>query len=451
MNNRILLVEDEPIARFGIRDFLAGRGFIVEEAEDVAGARTAFQTCRPDLVVLDYRLPDGDALGLLEELRALDPEIPVVLLTGHGSIDLAVKAMKEGAENFLTKPVELPALAIVLERALENRRNRRRQAARQSRRSREEIDPFAGTSPAIRDLAREASLALRSDGPILIQGETGSGKGVLARWLHELGPRRDEPFVDLNCAGLSREFLESELFGHARGAFTGAIQEKKGLFEVAHKGTLFLDEMGDLDPAVQPKVLKVIEDRRFRRLGEVMDRTADVFFVAATNHDLIRLVREGRFRSDLYFRISAMPIVVPPLRQRPEDIALLAGQVLSRLARELGRPGLRLSADSMDALRHHPWPGNIRELRNVIERAVLRAEGDEIHGAELSFSGSVGVMQPADESALTLKQLEIRQIERALVEERGRVVNAARRLGIPRSTLYQKIREYAVDLDRYQM
>lgn len=446
--DRIMLVEDEPIVRFGIRDFLESRGFAVDEAASLEQARSVFQRTRPDAVVLDYVLPDGNALDLLKELHETDPDVPMIVLTGHGSIDLAVRAIKEGAEHFLTKPVELPALSVILDRALENRQNRRRLAARQSTRSREEIDPFVGTSPAVREVAREAALALRSEGPILIQGETGSGKGVLARWLHEQGPRREEPFVDLNCAGLTREFLESELFGHARGAFTGAINEKKGLFEVAHRGTLFLDEMGDLDPAVQPKVLKALEEKRFRRMGEVADRQVDVFLIAATNQDLTRLVRDGRFRSDLYFRISTIPLAVPPLRDRREDIPLLARRLLEQLARDLGRPGTRLAAEALEALCRYSWPGNVRELRNVLERAVLRAEG-EIRASDFRFVPTLAEA-PSGGGGQTLHDLERQQIEKVLQEERGRVVNAAQRLGIPRSTLYQKIKEYGVDLPRFQ-
>jgi len=446
--DKVLLVEDEPIVRFGIRDFLESRGFDVEEAGNLEQARNVFQRVRPDAIVLDYLLPDGNALDFLPELHAADPQVPIVLLTGHGTIDLAVRAMKQGAENFLTKPVELPALSIILDRALENQRNRRRQTAR-ARSDRDSFDPFLGTSEAIRALAREAAIALRSDGPVLVQGETGSGKGVLARWLHEHGARRDEPFVDLNCAGLSREFLESELFGHARGAFTGAVTEKKGLFEVAHKGTLFLDEVGDFDPALQPKVLKVLEDNRFRRMAEIADRQVDVFLVAATNHDLLRLVREGKFRSDLYFRISTIPIVVPPLRERREDIPLLATHTLAQLARDLGRPDVRLSRGALEALSAYSWPGNLRELRNMLERAVLRADGAEIDSSDLRFAAAL-TMGPEPVAGSTLAELERLQIEKVLQEERGRVVNAAQRLGIPRSTLYQKIKEYAVDLSRFQ-
>ncbi|HYN22282.1 MAG TPA: sigma-54 dependent transcriptional regulator [Thermoanaerobaculia bacterium] len=449
--DRILLVDDEPILRFGIRDFLESKGFQVEEAATLAAARMCFQRERPDGVVLDYALPDGNALELLEELRAMDSHVPVILLTGHGSIDLAVRAIKEGAENFLTKPVELPVLQVVLERALDRQRDRRQLAAKQSRQTRDELNPFLGTSEAIRAVSLDAALALRSEGPVLIQGETGTGKGILAHWLHEKGSRRDEAFVDLNCAGLSREFLESELFGHARGAFTGAVSDKKGLFEVAHRGTLFLDEMGDLDPAVQPKVLKVLEEKRFRRMGEVVDRQVDVFLIAATNHNLAALVREGKFRSDLYFRISTIPIVVPPLRERREDIPLLAETIVTRLARDLGRPRAHLLPDALSALYGYSWPGNVRELRNVIERALLRTEEGTIRLSDLRFSPDLaGPPTVAADSAVTLHEIERRQIEKVLEEGRGKVVNAAGRLGIPRSTLYQKIREYGIDLARFQ-
>jgi DNA-binding NtrC family response regulator len=446
--DRILVVEDEPVLRLGLRSFLESRGFAVSEAPDLKTARGLFQRERPDIVVLDYLLPDGNALDFLPELLAVDRQLPVILLTGHGSIDLAVRAIKEGAENFLTKPVELPALSIVIDRALENQRNRRRLAARQTQQERDEIDPFVGNSPAIRELAQEAALALRSAGPILIQGETGSGKGVLARWLHEQGARRDEPFVDLNCAGLSREFLESELFGHARGAFTGAVNEKKGLFEVAHRGTLFLDEIGDLDPVVQPKVLKAIEDKRFRRMGEVADRQVDVFLIAATNRDLVGMAAEGKFRRDLMFRINTFPLALPLLQERREDIGPLSLRLLARLGRDLGRPGKRLTTEAVEALRAYPWPGNVRELRNVLERAVLRAEGNEIHPADFRLVPPAG---PAiADRRQTLAEQEIGQIETALREARGNVVEAARRLGIARSTVYQKLKEHGLDLARFK-
>jgi DNA-binding NtrC family response regulator len=434
---RVLVVDDEESIRFALRDFLEARGWEVEEAGSCRAAQEAFRGSRLDAAVIDYSLPDGNALEMLPRLKAVEPGVPLVILTGHGSIDLAVRAIKEGADHFLTKPVELPALDVILERLVEIQRTRQRQLAGQAQRARHTPDPFLGESPAIRSLAEEAKRLLASDSPILIQGETGAGKGVLAAWLHAASPRGDEPFVDLNCAGLAAELLESELFGHERGAFTGAAAAKTGLFEVAHRGTVFLDEIGDMDPHVQPKLLKVIEERRFRRLGDVRDRQVDVRLIAATHQDLQGLVRERRFRSDLYFRICTLPLRVPSLRERPDDIPVLARHLLATICRDLGRSA-RLTAAAERALAGYAWPGNIRELRNLLERAVLLGEGGELEARHLRFDGPLG--GPASEGELTLDELERRHIARVLGEEAGHVERAARRLGIPRSTLYQKLK-----------
>jgi DNA-binding NtrC family response regulator len=343
--------------------------------------------------------------------------------------------------------VELAALVALVQRTLEQQRTRRRdQAVRRLQGDRTGPDPFLGTTPAVAALAAEAQLAVGSDSPVLVMGETGSGKGVLARWLHENGARADEAFVDINCAGLSRELLESELFGHAKGAFTGALADKKGLLEVAHRGTLFLDEIGDMDPALQPKLLKALEEKRFRRLGEVVERRVDVRLVAATNQDLGELVREKRFRADLYYRINTLVLRVPPLRERTADVPLLAGSLLRRLCHEMGRAELELSADAVEALVVHPWPGNVRELRNVLERAVLACQGRQLLRRHLRFE--TGAPLPAagtDGPHLTLEELERRHIERVLDHEKGHVVAAAERLGIPRSTLYQKLKAFGID------
>ena len=368
---KVLIVDDEPGIRFGVRDFLESEGFEVEEADSTAAAERLVREYHPDALVLDHMLPDGTALELLPRIREIDSTLPVVVLTGHATIDLAVRAVKEGADQFLAKPVELPALVVMLRRLLETQREKRRQAAGRARQAREAVDPFTGTSAPIRRLAEDARRLQASSSPILIEGETGSGKGVLARWLHRNGPRGDEPFVDMNCAGLSREFLETELFGHEKGAYTGAVNSKQGLLEVAHRGVVFLDEIGDLDPQVQPKLLKVLEEKRFRRLGEVRDRQVDVQLVAASHQSLPQLVQEKKFRSDLYFRISTIPLRVPALRERVEDIPILARQLMAGLSNDLGRRGLRLSPEAERALTAYSWPGNVRELRNVLERAAL--------------------------------------------------------------------------------
>lgn len=442
--NKVLVVDDESGVRFGIRDFLEQHGYEIEEAESCQDAQHIFRTSRPDIVIADYMLPDGTALDLLPRLKEIDSGIPLLVLTAHGSIDLAVRAIKEGAEQFLTKPLELPTLLVILQRLLQKQRNHHKQLASKSRQVRQAIDPFIGTSAAIRALREQAKKILSTESPVLILGETGTGKGVLARWLHDNSPRAEEAFVDLNCAGLSRELLETELFGHEKGAFTSATASKQGLFEVAHRGTIFLDEVGDVDLQIQPKLLKVLEEKRFRRVGDVRDRQVDVRLIAATHQDMGQLVREKRFRDDLYFRISTIPLSFPALRERVEDIPTMAQYLLDKVSADLGRGDLRLDENSIQALKAYSWPGNIRELRNVIERAVLLSDQKTITINDLHFDGHTQVGSPFLDSRLTLLELEKQHIERVLQEERGRVEKAAKRLGIPRSSLYQKIKKHQI-------
>jgi DNA-binding NtrC family response regulator len=448
---RLLVVDDDPSGRFALREYFELRGYEVDDADSLRAAIESFQSARPDAAVLDYALPDGTALDLLPRLRALDPTVPLVVLTGHGSIDLAVQAVKEGAEHFFTKPVELATLAVVIERLLDQQRQRQRALAGKTREARRAVDPFLGTSAAVRRLAEEASRVQASDSPMLIQGETGTGKGVLAAWLHRHGPRSEEAFVDLNCATLSKDLLESELFGHEKGAFTGAISAKPGLLEVAHRGTLFLDELGDMDPAVQPKLLKVLEEKRYRRLGEVRDRQVDVRLIAATHQDLAALVSIKSFRHDLFYRVAAIPLVVPPLRERAEDIPLLARDLLDRIAADLGRGRLEITPAALAALGAYSWPGNIRELRNVLERAALLCRDRSIDVGDLRFinmgapapaavAPAVGAPTPRHDTTMTLEAVEVRHIMAVLEEEDGKVEAAARRLGIPRSSLYKRLR-----------
>ncbi|MDZ4805359.1 MAG: sigma-54 dependent transcriptional regulator [Candidatus Eisenbacteria bacterium] len=448
--HRIQLVDDDPAARAAVREYLEIQGYEVLEAETAGMAVEVFRTARPDVVVLDYRLPDGNALELLPRLKAIDSDVPILILTGHGTIDLAVTAIQQGADQFLTKPVQLPALHVLIQRAIDRHRRVRREVAGSNATRHPPIDPFAGESRIIESLRDQAGRMLTSDSPILILGETGVGKGVLARWLHESGPRRDEAFVDLNCAGLSREFLESELFGHERGSFTGAIAAKKGLLEVADRGSVFLDEIGDVDRDLQPKLLKVLEEKRFRRLGDVKDRSVDIRLIAATHQDLARAVQEGRFRDDLYYRINAIPLTVPALRDRQEDIPILARQFLDGFARESGRPAMELAPDAVDALRQYAWPGNIRELRNVLERAVLLAGEGQLARKDIPFNplpeARVVLAEAGD---LTLEAMEKRYVEQVLLEEGGRVESAARRLGIPRSSLYNKLKRWNHHLSRF--
>ncbi|MGZ4778559.1 MAG: sigma-54-dependent transcriptional regulator [Thermoanaerobaculia bacterium] len=447
--NKVLLIEDDRGIRFGIRNFLAGRDFDVDEAETLKQGEESYRQNRPDIVILDYSLPDGNALEVLPRLKASDPAIPIVILTGHGSIDLAVRAIKEGAEQFLTKPVQMQALLVVIERLLDIRRVRQREQARTTQQERVgEIDPFIGTSTVIQALKEQVDRIVSTDRPILILGETGTGKSVLASWLHKHGPRADEAFVDLNCAGLAREFVETELFGHEKGAFTGAVASKTGLFEVAHRGVLFLDEIGDVDLQVQPKLLKVLEEKRFRRMGDVRDRVTDVQLIAATHQDLHVAIREKRFRSDLYFRISTIPLTIPPLRERRDDIPMLANFFVSRFGSEMSVPNIEVAPAAMKSLHDYSWPGNVRELKNVIERGILVSDRKLITAHDLRFDSEGSSTAEALPADMTLEQIERWYVERILREENGKVESASRRLGIPRSTLYQKLKKWDLSISR---
>jgi len=460
----VLIVDDEPTVRFGIRKFLERRGFRVREAATCDEASRLMDERAPSAAIFDHHLPDGTALDLLDCVRRLHEAPRVIVLTAHGTIDLAVEAMKRGAANFLTKPVELETLATLLEATPESEDGggppEARQGARKGRESAAAggLDPFIGDSAAIRTLAQRARKVSTSELPVLILGETGAGKGVLARWLHGHSGRRKGPFVDLNCGGLNRELLESELFGYRAGAFTGARDDKPGLLEEADGGTVFLDEIGDADLRVQTKLLKVLEERRVRRLGDVRERSIDFRLVAATHWDLPERIRAGSFRKDLYYRISILPLTIPPLRERLADLPLLATTILDRVA-----PGRahELHPAALERLQSHPWPGNLRELRNVLERAALLAEdqlitSDDIHLDPLLDTSppdpdrdrAATARRPDDPQpqpgGLTLEESEIHHIRQALRETGGNVSRAARRLNVPRSSLYEKLRRYGI-------
>jgi DNA-binding NtrC family response regulator len=439
---RILLVEDEASVRHMLANFFRASEFLVDEADSCATAYQTFQSAQPDIALLDFQLPDGDALGLMPRLRELEPSIPIIVMTGYGSMELGATLIKGGVEQCLSKPLELPSLMVAVQKTLEHKRNQQKQIASKSCRKRVSIDPFLGESDAIRTLALDAIRVAHSNCPVLLRGETGTGKGVLANWLHENSDRCEEAFVDLNCGGLSREFLETELFGYEKGAYTGAVNSKPGLLEAAHRGTLFLDEIGDVDQTVQPKLLKVLEEKRFRHLGDVRDRFVDVRLIAATHQDLVKAIAEQRFRSDLYFRISTLQIAIPPLRERIADIPVIAQDLLERMSTELKCPQKHLSEMVIDKLKAHPWPGNIRELRNVLERAALYSEKQVLGPEDLRFEENAAPSHSLYNSRLTLAELERVHINRVLDEEQGQVAVAAARLGIPKSTLYQRIKTF---------
>jgi DNA-binding NtrC family response regulator len=451
LRNRVLLIEDEQAPRFAMRRFFKSHGFDIEEAGDVAAGRALFRTFRPDVTIIDFRLPDGTALDLIPELSATGGSA-IIVLTAYASIDTAVEAVKLGAEHYFTKPVELDALLVVVQRVVQNQRNQQHLLAdAQSSSQRRSIDPFRGVSSAIAELKEKTKSVLRTDSPILIHGETGTGKTVLARWIHDHGRRSGEAFVDLNCAGISRGLLESELFGHEKGAFTGAVSTKQGLLEIAHRGTVFLDEIGDMDVQVQASLLKVLEEKRFRRLGDVKDRTIDVRLIAATHRDFRTLVEQQQFRSDLYYRISTLELFVPPLRERRDDILMLAEGILERLAKDLGQQRVTIGGDAEKVLCRYEWPGNIRELRNVLERALLRSHGDVLDASALVMPSeltAVTTSQIAVKRSGTLDDVEREYIEQLLREESGSVDRVAERLGISRSAVYYKARKHRITISK---
>jgi len=444
----VLVVEDNPHLRFGMVAALRAAGHDVAEGDTCAALRERFLQSRPDAVVTDLRLPDGDAMDLLPSLRRLDPTIPLIVVTGFGTIDIAVTAVKSGAEDFLTKPVDMAKLVSLVDQVIARRTTSRSSKLLLGAR------PTPSASPLMRSLEDQVERLRDADCSVLILGETGTGKSVLARRIHEIGSRGSGPFIDVNCAGLTPELVENELFGHGRGAYTGAHAEKVGLFDAANRGTLFLDEIGDVDPMVQPKILKVLEEKRFRRMGEVKEREVDVRLVAATHKPLLAAVEEKQFRADLYYRISTVTLVVPALRQRPEDIPLLARDIIA--AR--GGADVTIEPAAEERLLAYRWPGNIRELANVLERALLLRSGDVIRADDLHLEAastpratpaapaSSSTMLAFDASRSTRDEIEREHIRLALVAANGRVEAAAKRLGIPRSTLYQRLKHYRIEV-----
>jgi len=446
MGNRVLVVEDDVLLLEFLVDGLEIEGFEVTPANSLAKSMKEVQRSSPNVILTDYQLGDGTAFDLLAWLKIRDINIPVIVLTGEARYDLAVQAVKNGAEQFIPKPVDLGFLTKMLRRTMEHFRFQQKDAANKLEQTRYARDPFIGNSPAALELMKMAKRASESNVTVLIQGETGTGKGVLARWLHRMSARSNEAFVDLNCAGLSRELFESELFGHQKGAFTGAVSNKVGFLEAANHGTLFLDEIGDMDPQVQPKILKVVEERRFHRLGDVLERKTDVQIIAATHRDLKKLSEEGIFRSDLYFRINTMRLRIPPLRERLDDLPLITDRLLEQLSFDMKQGPLSITESAKMALQRYTWPGNIRELRNVLERAALLSEDGVIDRAGLEFETPLRQELAATASikSLTLKEMERQYISQVLESESGNVVRTAQRLGVPRSSLYAKIQEYGL-------
>jgi DNA-binding NtrC family response regulator len=449
MSKSLLLIDDDPRVLAALAQFFEGLGWDVSRALDGRTGIELYERDAPDVVITDLEMRGLSGMQVLEILRSRDPGAVVLLLTGHGDISTAVEALKLGAENFLTKPVEFEHLRIATERA----REKAMLCARATRPGGDAAMPelaVLGGSPTMRRLGDQLRLLASGTAPVLLGGETGTGKGYVARRIHALSPRSAAPFVEVNCAGLSAAFLDSELFGHERGAFTDAKHARRGLFELADGGTLFLDEIGDLAPELQPKLLTVLESQRFRRLGGTRQIEVDVRLVAATNVDLRGAVRDRRFREDLYYRLAVLPLELPPLRERgAEEIARLAHALLDELHRRSGRGPTRLTSDALLALSRYPWPGNIRELRNVLERvALLAVDHDAVglpHLPPEMRAAAGAALPPVDETDLTLVAAERAHILRVLALSGHNKAHAARALGITRATLYAKLRAYGLD------
>ncbi len=448
MDRVILIIEDEATLARNIAAYLARHGYEAHTAGSAEEGLAQLDALRPDLVLLDHNLPGLGGLEALGRIRRSAPDTQVVMLTGHGSTELAVDAMKAGAADFLNKPIALGELKLVLERVGRQRRlastvdyYRRREAELSS------LEAIVGESPPMialkqtltRLLQSERDLVDASPPAVLITGETGTGKELVARALHYGGARAERPFVEINCGALPATLIEAELFGYERGAFTDARERKAGLLETAEGGSVFLDEIGEAEPGTQVKLLKLLEEKRVRRLGGVRELPIDTRILSATNQPLEQRVREGRFRADLYYRLRIVEIAVPPLRERGDDILLLAHRFLEWHGQRYRKPGLRLSPEARAALRRHGWPGNVRELRNTIEQAVLVAEPPLVQLADLRLAAGPAAAGPAPEEDLNLERAERRLIERAMALSRDNVTAAARLLGVSRDTLRYRL------------
>src|SRR6184192_1761579 len=382
----LLLVEDKAELRAMLRKALERSGYTVDEAPDGSAAIQKLRARRYQLVLSDLKMPGASGLDVLRESKQADATIPVILLTAFGSVDEAVTAMKEGAFDFIQKPVDLEHLKVLVQRAA-----RQQELLRENLLLREEFSArygfprIVGEHASIRDLSQQIQRVAQTDSTVLLLGESGTGKELFARAVHHLSPRRDLPFVALNCAAIPEGLVENELFGHERGAFTGAGNRKAGKMDLAHRGTLFLDEIGELPLAIQAKLLRVLEERTFERVGGTQSIDVDVRIVVATNRDLHKAVAEKSFREDLYFRISAVPLTIPPLRERANDVLLLAEHFLEKFSREFGKPGARLCDDAKQRILDYRWPGNVRELQNAIERAVILSDGPLISADTLQL------------------------------------------------------------------
>jgi DNA-binding NtrC family response regulator len=442
---RILVVDDSAPTLEVLERNLTAEGHVVHTAASVAAALRILDGGPIDLVITDLRMPDVGGLDLVRHVRAHWRDVAVIMITGHASIETAVAAVKEGAEDYLTKPFTDEELITAVRRALD--KQRRARAAQQVVEAPPEV-PFGliGDSPPMLRVYRAIAKAAAASATVLITGESGTGKELVARAIHYTGPRAAAPFVPVNCAGIPEGLIESELFGHVKGAFTGAVTTRAGFFISADGGSIFLDEVGELTPAMQAKLLRVLEDNRVQMVGTTQPREVDVRVIAATNKDLAAQVRRHTFRDDLFFRLNVITIELPPLRDRGDDIVELAGFFLTKFAREAGKPPARLSERAWQCLRGYHWPGNIRELENLLQRAVVMCDGDEIDAPDLPSLMRFSASRPSHASA-TLAEVEAQHIRQVLAGTKGNKTRAAQILGIDRKTLREALRRHAIQDD----
>jgi two-component system, NtrC family, response regulator AtoC len=445
----ILVVDDEQLIRWSLKDRLTDEGYRVVEADTAASALARAEE-GADLVLLDYKLPDGDGLTVLKKIKERDPDTLVILLTAFSSVETAVEAMKHGAYHFANKPFHLDEIVLLVEKALETTRLRREvRTLRATQAQPYSLDRIVGASPALMTVkALLQKIAGSPASTVLLTGESGTGKDLAAKVIHFNSDRAARPFMNITCSALPEALLESELFGHERGAFTGADRQKRGLLESADGGTVFLDEIGEMVPGLQAKLLRFLEEKTFKRVGGAVDIHVDVRVVAATNRNLQEEVRGGRFREDLYYRLNVLPIVLPPLRDRVEDIPLLVDFYIDSYNREFKKRIRGVSAEAMARLRSYGWPGNVRELRNTVERAMLLAERDSL-GVD-DFTLGAGALRLTDRVELPPGGIELEQLERSLVvqalERTGwNQTRAATLLGLNRDQIRYRIEKFHLE------
>jgi two-component system response regulator HydG len=443
----ILVADDEKAHRLMLRAHLEREGFDVVEASDGQDAIAKVAERIVDLVLMDIRMPVIDGMEALAKIKKLNPAVPVIIMTAYGSIGSAVEALKSGAEDYLSKPLDMDELIFKVNKALRYRQLEEENVLQKERLGmRFDFSRIIGTSPAIKELFETLSMVAPTEATILLLGESGTGKELVANAIHQNSPRREKPYVKVNCAALPETLLESEIFGHEKGAFTGATGKKKGRFELADGGTIFLDEIGEMSLPTQTKILRVLQEREFEPVGGTKTIKVDVRIIAATNKQLEQEVSKGRFREDLYYRINVVPITIPPLRERSEDIPLLAGHFL-RIYSEKNKRAIRgFEPGVMQAFMQHSWPGNVRELENIVERMVIMSRGDTVGLNDLPPAlASHQQEEGRTPSPTSLRDVERETIVKTLRQTGGNRTKTAAILGITRKTLQNKIKEYAID------